>query len=261
MNLSEFYDHVVLRDLLEYTAPGSVVIAGMASALDIANFALGYDLRVAHFVIAHPWHSLVGFLFFGYVVGHILTGVHVLIFRECKLFGWLKEDDTPLITSTFDGTPWFVSRVADEIGKHLRIPPAEAENLLLNDKKSAPVIRELVRGLVQVRLPDLYSEYVNRHSILSRFCQNMAIGIAIVLLALIAALGALISIRCLSHVFGRVDWLVLVIVVILIFDGLISIVALWQRSRRLRRTMMKHTFELLCLEYPGGTKPTLSELS
>ena len=197
MNLAEFYDHVVLRDLLEYTAPGSVVIAGGAFALDIANFALGFDLRAAHFVIAHPWHSLVFLLFSGYVMGHILTAIHSWKFRS---------PETNLVSDALNNNEWFISRVSDVIAAQLRIPKTEARDLLVHKKfvneveerqhkKSAEIVRELGRAVVQLHLPDLYREYVNRHSILSRFCQNMAIGIVIALVALIAGLVLLLCMR------------------------------------------------------------------
>ena len=125
MNLAEFYDHVVLRDLLEYTAPGSVVIAGGAFALDIANFALGFDLRAAHFVIAHPWHSLVFLLFSGYVMGHILTAIHSWKFRS---------PETNLVSDALNNNEWFISRVSDVIAAQLRIPKTEARDLLVHKK-------------------------------------------------------------------------------------------------------------------------------
>ena len=206
MNLAEFYDHVVLRDLLEYTAPGSVVIAGCAFALDIANYALGFDLRAAHFVIAHPWHSLAFLLFFGYLMGHILTA-----FRSSKV----GSQEANLVSLALKDNEWFISRVSDAIAAQFRIPKAEARELLVQNKfgskeskskeretkKTAAIVRELGRAIVQLHLPDLYREYVNRHSILSRFCQNMAKGITLALLALITGLILLLWMRHWSALF------------------------------------------------------------
>jgi hypothetical protein len=264
VNLAEFYDHVVLRDLLEYTAPGSVVIAGGAFALDIANFALGFDLRAAHFVIAHPWHSLVFLLFSGYVMGHVLTAIHSWKFRS---------PETNLVSDALNNNEWFISGVADAIAAQLRIPKNDARNLLVPSKKEmnedeerqhkkrAEIVRELGRAVVQMHLPDLYREYVNRHSILSRFCQNMAIGIAIALVALIAALVLLLCMRYSSARPSPHDWLILSVGLVALIAGRFSILALWKRSARLRVTMTKHTLELLYLDHLGVAKTSSQGLS
>ena len=303
MNVAEFYDHVVLRDLLEYTAPGTVVLVGVASALDIANFALTSDLAVAHFAVAHPWHSLVFLLFFGYVAGHILAAVHSRLFRddEAKLVSDVlesseeesreektndgfcscvfnviakaiavvqrvgKKANEPAKTHTNSSASevvhadsWLFSRVSNAL-EPLGVSQSEAEKFL-KDKQTASIARELCRTVVQLHLPDLYREYVNRHSILSRFCQNMAIGIAIALSVLTLAWVVYLCCKFRSGVAPR-HVLVLVSGLIVIFGGVCSIWALWERAARLRRTMARHTFELFYLNHAGIAKTAPRELS
>lgn len=266
MNLSEFYDHVVLRDLLEYTAPGSVVVAGGAGALDIVDFALSQDLRIAHFLTAHPWHALVFLLFSGYLVGHILTAIHGWLFRTPEL---------NLVGDFFKNNSWLAARVSEAIASQLNIQPAEAENLLKNENTPS-VIRELGRAVVQLHLPELYREYVNRHSILSRFCENMAIAIAVALLILTVGLGTLMFIRhspsqmlvdprewliLMAGSLAPRDWLIIGTGSTIIIGGLASIAALWKRAARLRRTMTRHTFELLYLDHLGVPKTASHDFS
>jgi hypothetical protein len=275
MNLSEFYDHVVLRDLLEYTAPGIVVLIKTATGMELASYALTHGLMIVPFVVAHPWHGLIALLFFGYVIGHILTAVHGLISREAlrseeasksgkdkprkplRIFKFLKQEDTNLVADTFKQTSWFASRVSGLMRKQLNIQPADAEKLLLSDSKDSRIFREIIRGIVQLQVPELYREHVNRHSVVSRFCQNMAIAIVIVLVAFALGWGTLM----LSRPFDRLSWLALVVGLTLIFDGMISVAALWKRAERLRRTMIRHTFELLCLGNSSGKKTPPAELS
>ena len=245
MKLSEFYDHVVLRDLLEYTAPGIIVLVGAGAALEIANFAFGYGLKVTHFASAHPWQVLVFLVFFGYLLGHVLTAIHELFFRK---------RDRLLAKKVLKKNDWLASRASEAIAEHLNIQSAEARNLL-EQEDTASVTRELGRAIVQSHLPDLYREYVNRHSILSRFCGNLALAIAVVLLALLASLGALVWYRI--YTAGTVDAharLVSGVSAIVIVGGLLSIWALGRRSGRLRQTMTRHTFELLYLDRLGVAK-------
>jgi hypothetical protein len=294
MNLAEFYDHVVLRDLLEYTAPGTVVLVGVASAFDMANFALTSDLAVAHFAVTHPWHSLVFLLFFGYVTGHILAAVHSRLFRdgEAKLVSDVletreekandgfcsrvfnaiadvlrlgkkasepaKSQGSSSVKDAVHDNTWLLSRVSNAL-EPLGIPQSEAENFL-KDKKTASIARELCRAVVQLHLPDLYREYVNRHSILSRFCQNMAIGIAIALSVLALAWVVYLCSRFWSGLTPR-HFLVFVSGLIVIFGGVCSVCALWARAARLRRTMARHTFELFYLDHVGIAKTAPRDLS
>lgn len=242
MNLSEFYDHVVLRDLLEYTAPGSVALIGLASGLDIASFALSSNLPVSHFATVHPWHSLIVLLFFGYVLGHILTAVR---------FG---NDETNLVKSVLDEKKraWFTSSASDAVATNLRIPESELQEIWRNPEATS-VIREMCRAVVQLRFPELYREYVNRHSILSRFLENLTIAIAISLLALLMGLGVVVWKSYSSGTFTPPLNYVLIMGsgLTVILAGIISMIALSKRSARLRLTMTRHTFELLYLDHIG----------
>jgi hypothetical protein len=116
VNLAEFYDHVVLRDLLEYTAPGVVVMAGGPAAVDIASFALGFDFPVMHFATAHPWQGLVSLLFFGYLTGHILTAVQ------------FRGPETNLESETLKDNAWFTSHVSSAIAARLSIRRPKRSN-------------------------------------------------------------------------------------------------------------------------------------
>jgi hypothetical protein len=91
----------------------------------------------------------------------------------------------------------------------------------------------------------------------------MAIGIAIALAPLIVALLLLLWMRYSS---GRLvltphDWLILSVGLIAIVAGGFSILALWNRSARLRVTMTKHTLELLYLDHLGIAKTSSQDLS
>jgi len=250
MNLSEFYDHVVLRDLLEYTAPGIVVIAGGSAGVDLAVYARGLDLPVSNFAVGHPWHSMVLVLFFGYLIGHILTAIHGPLFRggEGKI---LQET---IAANTSEESKWFVSVVSEGIARQLQLPKADVETLLKHEKDST-IIRELSRAIVQLHLPDLYREHINRHSILSRFCGNVAMAIAVSVLAAVPGLFLLIVKWCSSSV---PEQMTLIVTSIGVFLGACSIYPLLRRSARLRISMTKHTFELLYLDRQNLTKTPAS---
>jgi hypothetical protein len=131
------------------------------------------------------------------------------------------------------------------------------------DEKKAPVVRELSRAVVQLHLPSLYREYVNRHSILSRFCQNLAIGIAVVILALFVSLGLLVL--CRRNLSERFlcpqELLILGVGSAVIIGGMVAIVALWIRATKLRLRMTKHTFELFYLDHLGVAKTSSQDWS
>ena len=57
------------------------------------------------------------------------------------------------------------------------------------------------------------------------------------------------------------DWLILGVGGTAVIMGFFSVLALWERSARLRVTMTKHTLELLYLDHLKVAKPSSKDLS
>jgi hypothetical protein len=241
MNLSEFYDNIVLRDMLEYTAPGAVVILGIAVVLEALDDSLSANTSVVPFIGQYPWHALFLLLFFGYVFGHTLTAIHTWVFRG---------GERMLASETLTRYEWLRSKISKTASRQLHISEADTAELL-DKAETAELVRELARSIIHQRLPDLYREFVSRHSILSRFCQNMAVALSFFLLLLLVSAvvswNALLPEQPVTH-----TWVTIAVVALLLFGtGTVSVVALWKRSSSLRRTMAKNTFELWYLTSLG----------
>jgi len=133
----------------------------------------------------------------------------------------------------------------------MRMPEEKCAELL-DDENTAEVIREVSRSIIQNRAPKLYQEFVNRHSILSRFCQNMAISIVVFSLS-IALLLPLFGAEWWDTLVGKTrgSCYAVVIAVLAIVVLVLSILRLQEMSLKLRRFMARHTFEIWYAESLG----------
>lgn len=232
MDVSEFYENIVLRDLLEYTVPGAVTIGGFGIVHEALSARLGLGTSIAALVHENFWPVLFLSLILSYVTGHILTSIHSWLFRGA---------DRDLALKVLGEQPWLKSIVVKIISNEMELSNQEVLTLIDN-KKTAEIMREIGRGIIQENLPKLHREYVGRHSILSRFCQNMVIAIYGVVISLSISIWLVFDRLCII-VQGNVVAIVVVGVFVCAIVVL-SILALHRRSARLRLSMARHTFEI-----------------
>jgi len=93
----------------------------------------------------------------------------------------------------------------------------------------------------------LYREFVNRHSIFSRLFKNISLALSFFLVSLITS--SFISWKSLRPFFST--HLILAIFTSVLLIGFISTI-IWllnERSRKIRSTMIKHTFQILYADY------------
>ncbi|HEV8581901.1 MAG TPA: hypothetical protein VGX68_22765 [Thermoanaerobaculia bacterium] len=233
MGVSEFYDSVVLRDFLEYTAPGAIVISAVGLSLEVFNAKLDLELSPIDLFLTHPWPALAFIIFPAYIIGHVLTAINAWVGRvgEQKIAAQVLNDDD-----------WFRLRFAQVVAVELQISTEECLTIL-KDPVSAETLREIGRSVAHRHAGNLYREFIGRHSILSRFCQNMVVAMGVsVWLVFLSAWILWVDLSGRARLIAPLPlWLVAVT-----FLGLtcLSMVALSRRSLRLRKTMTKHTFQI-----------------
>lgn len=168
MDVLKFYENIILRDLLEYTVPGAVVIIGLGVVTQVLLGRIQVDLFGA--LRHYQSFAFVVAVFGAYVIGHILAAIHALLFRPAE---------ERLASKVLDANPWLKQRVAQAITRQFCVSQTDAHNLIDQGR----MLRELARSIVHANAQQLYREFVNRHSVLSRFCQNLRLAIWVFLAA------------------------------------------------------------------------------
>ena len=222
MNIRDFYETVILRDVLEYLSPGLIFLASLGGLADL--FILGLKNETIFWptvisVITHyPWWAVGIILFSGYITGHFLTAAAKLVGK----FDNSREDEHE-------------QKIFELFFQNNSAFPYDQLNSTLQPKE----FREIVRGIVEVRQPSLFRVYVLRHSIFSRFSQNIVItGGFCTVLGLSSATSLAIWYP------AKEQWYLIIISVI---SCLVSIL-FWHRFKYLRNIMRKHTFQLLLID-------------
>ena len=234
MNLSELYDNIVLRDLLQYVTPGFVFLLGPCLILE--SLARRFHLGISPFQFVHESGSVGLFLtlIISYTMGHLLTGISAL--------SPLRRREKEQVVETLNKSEELKAQITDIIMREMSIPDKAKATELLADAEKANMIREIGRSLIHKRLPELHREFVGRHSIFSRLCQNMAIAITSLLVAVFLSLW--ISWEKLTNIIQEARWMVGLAASYLLLISVVAIYVLINRSSRLRATMIKHTFQL-----------------
>lgn len=235
MDIEKLYENIILRDLFQYLTPGSIFLVGLCIFLDAVLRRLDASLSV--FAVLNG--STIGVVFAlisAYAAGNLLTGICALLLR-----GGEKQRTVVVL----EKNKWLAKQVEYLAKDYFQsLESGEAENSLILDDAS---LREIVRALIHHRMPLLNREFVVRHSILSRFCQNMAV--ALITLLIFVPLAAWVSWNELALKVQPAPVLVTFVVIFMLFLTILSIIIFWHRAGRLRDMMIKHTFQIWYTDY------------
>jgi len=244
MNIEKLYETIILRDILEYLAPGSIFLFGFLAFIESCGQALGINLIKIEAIFSSG-SVLILFLAMSYITGHFLTGVHKHCFRNKEDKQALKvlEENNELKNNVIGYALTYSNKSVEDTAKYLKeqgddqIERSELE-------KKVSYLRELARHDLAQRNQDLYLEFIARHSILSRFCQNMSLAISAFLIFLFFS-GVQEWTR--TDLFrDEASWINGVISSIPVFVLCWGIYIFYYRSKELRKSMIKHTFTLWC---------------
>lgn len=84
MNIKDFFEHFILRDILAFTLPGSISLAGIYMAINSSGFeGAGQILPLLSGLDAT---SLVLFLLTSFLVGHLWDAVYRKLFQTNETF-------------------------------------------------------------------------------------------------------------------------------------------------------------------------------
>lgn len=253
MNFEKLYENIILRDILEYFTPGAIFICGVCLIFEslINDLAVKASLflpikdkplNTSLFLVIQENPLLIIFLsLLGYASGHFLTAINKKWFREKTLFKKLnffqkKEDENPFSNLTKDD--FVKNHLLDAIFASMKIAETNFDTVKksLNDSESFKFIREIGRTVIQEKRPSAYREFVVRHSILSRFCENMVIALSFLLF----------SVYLFSYYRIPGFWNIAkdnaFVVIILTAIVLIAIYFFKYRIAELRKNMVRHTF-------------------
>jgi hypothetical protein len=255
MDLEKLYENIVLRDLLQYLTPGSILLLGLCVFLETVLKRL--DAKISLFrVLNGSTISLILAFILAYLAGQMVAGA-------CGLF--LREDMKKPTTDVLNNNPGLMRNVGYLIKFYFQdIGFDDMENL--STPEGAASLREIVRTLIQYRMPSLNKEFVARHSILARFCQNMALALATLLIFIL--LSAWVSWSELSAKLQTAPALAISTAIFILLLIVLGIVICWHRSARLRDIMIKNTFQIWLADYivsnlekkqEGGTATSVGE--
>jgi hypothetical protein len=169
-SISEFYETVILRDLLEYATPGMIALGGFGVALEALSVRLGMNPRLFERALHGNAVEWCLFLLGAYVLGHVLTSM-----RQ-ELFETGEREMTSEVLNQKENEHLRIMAKRFLVNRRMARDEADAESKL-SDSNSAESIRETIRTTVKRELPETYSEFVGRHSVLSRFCHNVAMSL------------------------------------------------------------------------------------
>lgn len=247
MNFNQFYENIILRDVIEYFTPGAISLAGLTLLIGsfVAKLGLGFSLFDFNNFSNFPLAVMVILVAYGF--GHLLTGISSIFFRK-------RENEQAVEVLKKD--IWLKGQVAKVAAKYLGETETSTLELLDNPTMSS-TIREMGRTIIQHKMPALHKEFVVRLSILSRFCQNMSIAIGWVIISCL--LSIIINWNELQKVVELVKGEALVITIFLFGFGFLGVHIFAQRAGHLRRNMIKFTFQIWYISF-HETEPNNKEI-
>jgi amino acid transporter len=236
MDFSQFYENVILRDTIEYFMPGLVFLSGVVLLLEAGVRRLQLGISILGSSHVNDFVVIFTAAVFAYVIGHLITGISGIFLRwgeDKHAFEVLEKDS------------WLKERLVQVIATYMEISENEASELL-KDSKKASVMREIARFVMQHRMPILHKEYAARLSILSRFCQNMAVAIVWVLISIGCSTYILWEeIQRVTQPFPEVQYLGIALCLLALAGAAIF----YFRSRRIRAGMIKYTFQIWYIDF------------
>ena len=243
MDFGKLYENIVLRDILEYFVPGSIIVLSIAIVADSILNGLGVSYSfLANLSNLLLW-QIVALILIAYSMGHLITAI------EYKLRIIRKEEDKAKdgVKNLLSEDNWLKTKLVKAVAEYTDTPEAEVENLLTAESKTAKTIRQIGRSIIHARRQQLYREFVSRHSILSRFFRNMSHALTFLLISLI--ISVVVIWNHISALFQAAPVL-FVFSVILVVVVLIAMILLFAyRETKIRKTMIEHTYQIWCVDY------------
>lgn len=232
MDIDKFYDNIVLRDIVEYLTPGAIFLFSVVLLAEATLRGIGSNISPLN---SMSTSGFLGFVIMGlaaYVFGHFITGLYTWLFRD-------KESEQ--IVDVLRKDEVLRSQIIHTISDHLKIPEPQVQDML-KDPRKANEIRQIGRALIYHRMQPLYREFVGRLSILSRFHQNMTVSLTLLLISAIASIildwREIENFTTISPFISTISLILIVTIIVL------SILIFVDRSRRLRRNMIRYTFQV-----------------
>ncbi len=179
MNVSEFWETVVSRDILAYTVPGSMTLVGVA----LLATGLGLEKWGALVDAIVPTNSLLfagAFVVLSYVTGHIQTWVYVLLVDR-GIRRWSVGQMAVELLDRHPSGGEYEAAALWMLGEGEAREDASGEEL--GAGKAAYLMR-LCDHYVLNAAPRMHSMYIGRYSVFFVFFRNL--GISTVLLGLCA---------------------------------------------------------------------------
>jgi hypothetical protein len=241
MDLAKFYDTVVLRDILEYTLPGSIVVASAMLISDTILAQVGIHYSFFANLANIPLWQIFVLVAISYLMGHILTAFDSQFFRGDR--GEEEKQTREVILKN----EWLKGKLVKVFAINTETETADIEKLIMQQPSQVKTLREIARAIIHKNQQELYREFVNRHSIFSRLFKNVSIALTIFLISLV--ISSIIGWKFLHPLFSAHLFLSIFTSILLV--GLISAM-IWllnSRSRRIRSTMIEHTFQILYADY------------
>lgn len=237
MDIEKLYESVILRDTLEYIIPGAIFLCGIICVSQAFLFSLGQGLVLISFLYQGNISLTIALVALSYLLGHLLTEI------RSSYFDRSDKDYTLSIVNKDKIIQNFLKEI---LHTYLAIDKYQViENI--DNTASLETIREIIRAFIYERQPKLHREFVGRHSILSRFSRNMAISLSIFFICL--ALSILFVFEEIRLAFMNFPFQTSVATVLVIIFFITSIRLFNRRSVKLRKSMTRHTFEILYNDY------------
>jgi hypothetical protein len=245
MNLRQFYETVVFRDLVNHTLPGSVALigVGMVGGAVVSRLGLNHSLSDALRKIGIFSHNVVIgvtiFIVLAYIAGNALSALFPLT---------LRNKQSTLAYHALASHPWLQQQVELCLAAYFKVSQRQSHTWLA-DPETVRMLRETGRELAQKDYPHLYQEFIGRYSVLSIFSLNMAY--ALIWLLLSAGLAMCVSwpIISTSSYFKSHDTFLIGLSIGVVISTLALARLFLERAFSLRKRMIRHTFEIWLIGY------------
>jgi hypothetical protein len=237
MDIAKLYESIILRDILEYLTPGSIILFSICLITEATLRVLGINFSIFNAIIGSQFLGTVVLVAIAYSFGQLLTGLDYIFFRGKEI----SQANDVLAKDS-----WLRSKIVIVVSQYMEVSEQEAEKII-DDIESASTLRELTRSIIFSRSQSLYRDFVNRHSILSRFCKNMALALTFSLFSIL--ISVVFSWKEVSAIFQKSPLVVSIWLMLIIGLIVYSIKVFTNRSNKLRRVMTKHTFQILYADF------------
>lgn len=244
MNLRQFYDTVVFRDLVNHTLPGSIALAGCGLIVCAFVNRLGLGDWFSDMISKSGffgYHLVTGLVLIGlaYICGNALSALFPLT---------LRNKQSTLAYQALASHPWLQQQVGLCLAAYFKVSQRQA-HAWLADPETVRMLRETGRELAQKDHPRLYQEFIGRYSVLSIFSLNMAYALVWLLLSTGFATCVSWPIISTSSYFKSHDTFLIGFSIGVVISTLALARLFLERAFSLRKRMIRHTFEIWLIGY------------